>query len=79
MPVIKKRITDTDRLDFLILRQATVPTETLTGWTMQAKAGAVVRTFTGATPRLCIDNAFKAIAPKKQYVYTLPKRSLVSR
>lgn len=79
MPVVKKRITDTDRLDFLILRQATVPTETLTGWSMQAKAGAVVRTFTGTTPRLCIDAAFNAIAPRKQYVYTLPKRSLVSR
>lgn len=79
MPVIKKRITDRDRLDFLILREATVPTKTATGWTMQAKVGAITRTFTGTTPRLCIDTAFLSVAPKKQYVYTLPKRSLVSR
>lgn len=69
MKTFKKAFNDKDRLDFLFNYQTTVPIELPDGrWAMQVKTGAVLRTFTGATPRLCIDAAITVLKGRKAYI-----------
>jgi len=75
MKTFKKAFNDKDRLDFLFNYNASVPIELPDGrWAMQVKAGAVLRTFTGATPRLCIDSAIVVLKGRKAYIYDKIKK-----
>jgi len=75
MKTFKKAFNDKDRLDFLFNHKAFVPIQTPDGrWSMQVKAGAVLRTFTGATPRLCIDAAITVLKGRKAYIYDKLKK-----
>lgn len=65
VPTLYKKITDRERLDFLLKHQA-IPKEAPGDlWQLNIKG----RDFISTTPRLTIDLAFKALQGRKAYRY----------
>lgn len=69
MPTLYKKITDRERLDFLLKHEA-IPVFAPTGWQLGITKKSKAYIFNGgATPRIVIDKAFKALQGRKSYVY----------
>lgn len=69
MPTLYKKITDRDRLDFL-LKYAAIPTYNTNGWNLSITWNSKTYTFKDyATPRIAIDQALINLQGRKHYVY----------